>query len=67
MTFYYEVYHELNPDGAVILAFKLEQSLMRVKDKACKDGHFSWKYYTELVARRTKQPIPLDAFTEDEG
>lgn len=67
MTFYYEVFHELNPKGAVILAFEIEQSAMRVKDKACKEGFFSWKFYTELRVRKTKQPIPLEAFTEVEA
>lgn len=66
MTFYYEVFHEMNPKGAVILAFEIEQSSMRVKDKACKDGHFQWKYYTELCVRKTKQTIPLEAFGEVE-
>jgi len=68
MTFYYEVYHIENPNGGVRLAFKEKQTPMRVRDKACRDGHFKWKFYTELRVRRVKaQPIPLEAFTEVEA
>jgi len=68
MTFYYEVFHEMNPKVAVILAFNIEQSAMRVKDKACRDGNFLWKYYTELRVRKAKaQDIPLETFTEAEN
>lgn len=66
MTFYYKVYHIENPEGAVLLGFKEEQSAMAVRDKACKDGHFQWKFYTELRVRKAKQDIPLEAFTEVE-
>lgn len=68
MTFYYKVYHIENPDGAVLLGFKEEQSAMAVRDKACKYGHFQWKFYTELKVREAKGPsLPLEAFTEAEG
>lgn len=65
MTFYYEVFHELNPKGAVILAFEIDQSAIRIKDKACRDGYFQWRYYQELRVRKTKQPTHLEAFTEE--
>ena len=66
MPYYYEVFHELNPKGVVILAFKEEQTPMRVKDKACRDGNFQWRYYTELRVRKATQHIPLEAFTEED-
>ena len=62
MVFYYEVYHPANPKGAVVVAFKHKPSPMRIRDKACSEGHFSWKFYTELRYRATTKPIPLDLF-----
>lgn len=68
MTFFYKVYHIENPEGAVLLGFKDEQSAMAVRDKACKDGFFQWKFYTELRVIRAKGPsLPLEVFTEAEG
>jgi len=66
MTFYYEVYHYLNPNKKVLLAFRKEPSKMRVKDQACKEGFFSWKYYTELRVKKANQLIPLELFHEVE-
>ena len=62
MVYYYEVYHPANPTGAVTLAFKEKQTRMGIIGKACTDGHFSWKFYTELVYKKTSKPIPLTLF-----
>ena len=66
MPFYYEVFHKDNPNGSILLAFRNEPSKMRVKDQACKEGFFSWKYYTELRVKKANQLIPLELFHEVE-
>jgi hypothetical protein len=66
MTFYYEVYHELNPKGRVILAFDTRQTPMGVRDRACREGHFQWRFYPELKVRKTRnlRTPPLESFSE---
>jgi len=64
MTVYYEVFHELNPRVTVVLAFKEEQTPIRVKDKACKDGYFSWRDYTELRVKKSRYNLKLEEINE---
>jgi len=64
MTFYYEVFHQLNPEGSVILAFHEKKTPMHVKDKACQNGNFQWEDYPELKVRKTKQNTILESFTK---
>lgn len=64
MTVYYEVFHQLNPEGAVILAFHETKTPMHVKDKACEHGNFQWEDYPELRVRKIKQNVSLEAFHE---
>ena len=67
MTVYYEVFHQINPKGAVIIAFKEEKTQIRVKDTACNYGYFQWKDYPELKVRKTKQPTSMKNFLEVES
>jgi len=60
MPYFYEVYHRDNPEGAVIIGFEEKPTPMRVKDKACKDGFFQWREYTNLVVRKTKHKLTLE-------
>ena len=64
MTFYYYVYHKLCKDGGVTLAFKNKQSQIRVKDKACREGHFSFEEYRHLRAKRVKLKTRLSDFNK---
>ena len=64
MTVYYEVYHQLNPTGAVILAFHEKETPVHVKNMAVMHGHFQGDDLPDLRVRKTKQKTKLEAFYE---
>ena len=64
MNFYYKVFHRDNPNGAVILAFKEEKSIITVKGEACKNGFFEWRETSNLCVRKTKKQQDLTNYVE---
>lgn len=64
MTVYYKVWHRMNPNGAITLAFNEEQTPMIVKDKACRERFFPWSEYTKLRVRKTKVQSNLKQYSE---
>ncbi|MBA7492751.1 hypothetical protein ES702_03301 [subsurface metagenome] len=54
MGFVYRVYHRDRPDHFVELEFEEKQTPMRVRDRACREHHYPWAAYTQLVVKRVR-------------
>ena len=56
MTYVYRVYHRDNPDQWLDLEFDEPQTPMSVRDRACKQGNYTWKAYIHLKVKRVRDP-----------
>lgn len=54
----YKVYNKDDPENYIIIGIPQSYldlhgaTSMAIKDFACKNGHFSWKYYTKLKKKK---------------
>jgi len=67
MTVYYRVFHQRNPEGAVIVDFPEGAAKHEIIAKAVSLGHFKKKWRSKLEVEKTRLQTRLGAFTGVEG